>query len=194
MIAKIALSTAEYFADKKVYSREAIEIYKYGFELLLSTILNIAGLFVISFFMGSILDAILFLAAFIPLRVTAGGYHANHHRSCFLTVNITFFFFAVLLKYMSIGFGLRYTIFAVITASIIIWLLSPVEAINKPLSEQKKRKVRTLSLIIASIDMSLVVAFAFMPNLSVNFITYFISGMLAASISLVAAKATKKPD
>lgn len=192
MISKIAESFALFFAGKNVYKHDETEIYKYGFELLLSTILNVAGVIIISVFMGNFFEAVLFFAAFIPLRVTAGGYHAERHWSCFLIFNFTFLLFAIILKYINGNFILLYTIISAIISGMILWVLSPVEAENKPLSVQKKKKQRGKSLFIAAFDMALIIAFVYMPILPSSYIAFYISGMSAASISLVAANATKK--
>ncbi|MCL2717819.1 MAG: accessory gene regulator B family protein [Lachnospiraceae bacterium] len=187
MVTKTALSTAKYFANRNFYKNDEVDIYKYGFELLFSTILNTLSIMIISLYMNIFIEGILFLFAVVSLRITAGGYHAKGHWSCFLVNNITYLIFAVLLKYLLADYLLYYTLLSVITASTIIWFLAPIEAKNKPLSDRKKAKVRTASLVIALINIILVLVFISI-NLTETFIAYYISGMLAASISLIAAK------
>lgn len=188
MIEKIALSVAVYFADKSAYKRDDVDTYKYGFELLFSTIFNITSIMIISFFMQIAFEGILFLISVISLRVTAGGYHAKGHGLCFLVNNMTYILFVVLLQYLFVNYLIHYSFFSVIAALTIIWFLSPIEAENKPLSEMKKIRVRNKSLIIAFTNIVLVIIFAFIVKQGESLLAYYISGMLAASLSLVAAK------
>ncbi|MCL2253060.1 MAG: accessory gene regulator B family protein [Lachnospiraceae bacterium] len=188
MIAKLSSSAATYFADKSIYKRDDIDIYKYGFELLISTILNIVGIIIISVCFNLFFEGTLFLISVILLRVTAGGYHANSHWACFLANNMTYLAFALLLKYVLFDYLIYYSIISVLVSTAVIWFLSPVEAKNKPLSKNKKIKVRKISLIISLINIILVLFFSLIIKQSHNYIAYYISGMLAVSLSLIAAK------
>ena len=192
MISQIAKKTATYFAFKEIFKHEEIPTYSYGFELLFSTLINGMGLLIISLVMNIVLETALFVIAFIPLRLTAGGYHAKHHWSCCLAINIVFLFFAILLRYMNASLLLPYVFFAIIVSTLIIWRLSPVEAINKPVSESKRKRLRERSIVIASINMAVVLICYLIPALPTIFAAYYLSGALAASLSMLAAVITVK--
>jgi len=192
MIAKIAKKTATYFARKNIFKHEDIPTYSYGFELLFSTFINGLGLLIISILMNIVLGAALFVLAFIPIRLAAGGYHAKHHWSCCLAINITFLSFALLLRYMSDSLLLPYIFFAIIVSSVIIWRFSPVEAVNKPASEAKRKRLRERSILIASINMIVALICYLIPALPIICAAHYLSGALAASLSMVAAVITIK--
>lgn len=181
-----------YFASKGEYSKEKINVYAYGFELLISTVLNALGLFIISIVMGIVIEAVLFSLAFILLRTTAGGYHAKHHWSCFLTTNIGFVLFAVILIFMADTVVLPYIVFTTVLNSTIIWSFSPIRAENNPLREEQKYSFRKRSIIIVTINMALTIVFAFVPQLPIAYLAYYQSGALAASTSLTVAATTIK--
>lgn len=194
MIANVAAKTALFFADKNVYKHDEVDVYKYGFELLISTVVNCFGIMLISGIMGVVFDAVLFMAAFVPLRLTAGGYHAKHHWSCILIFNTIFFAFCILLKYISVDIMLFYCLSAVVVSSILIWILSPIEAVNKPLIESKKVMLRRKSIFIAFLNMVIVTILYFIKELPISLFSFYFSGVLAASFSLVAAVALKKTE
>jgi len=194
MIAQIAKKVATYFAVKEIFKHEDIPTYSYGFELLFSTLINGLGLLIISLLMNIVLETALFVLAFIPLRVTAGGYHAKHHWSCCLALNVVFLSFAFLLRYMSETLFLPYIFLAIIVSSLIIWRFSPVEAVNKPVSEGKQKRLRERSIVIASINMAVALACYLIPAFPIRLAAYYLSGALAVSFSMVAAVVTIKHE
>jgi len=192
MITRMAQHTATRFAKKNFYSSTEVNVYQYGFELLFSTILNALGLFAISLIIGTPIHMLLFVAAFIPLRLTAGGYHAKHHWSCFLSMNITYLCFAMLLHCIPNAWLQPYIFSTLIISVILIVLLAPVDAINKPLSDKKKLRLRKQSITIISSYMAVVVVLGFLQQPAGLYGAYFASGYFAASISLAAAVLSKE--
>lgn len=189
MISKYALALASYFAKKDMYSKEKINVYKYGFELLISTVLNLSGIFLISIIWGEIEGIMFFCMAFIPLRLTAGGYHAKHHWSCILGFNAIYFGFIMFHHYMNIKYALPYSLAAIAVSSLLVWSLAPVEAINKPLKDGQRENQRNKSIVISSINLALVLLFFAVPAIAkyAPFLAIYSSGALAASLFLVVA-------
>jgi len=192
MIAKASNKIAIYFANNNIFKQEEVSVYSYGFELLLSTILNGLGILMISIFMKDILASILFTLAFIPLRLAGGGYHAKHHWSCILSINVAFLFFIVLLNNVSESFTSYYVLFVSMISSLIVWILAPVEAANKPVSESKQKNMRKRSIFIAIINMLVALSFFTIPILPVKIAAYYLSGAFASSVSMVVASITSK--
>ena len=192
MIAKMATKMATYFSNKGIFNQEDIAVYSYGFELLISSILNGLGIILISIFMGITFEAMLFMLAFIPLRLAAGGYHAKHHLTCGIAINITFLFFAVTLSHTRENFMSYYIIFSATISAFIVWLRAPVEAINKPISENKRKRLRERSIVLSTINIIIALLFYFVPLLSARFAAYYLSGALASSLSMIVASIEKK--
>ena len=189
MISKYAMVLANHFSEKDMYSKEKISVYKYGFELLISTVLNLSGVLVISIILGEIEGAVLFCMAFIPLRLAAGGYHAKHHWSCIIGFNVIFFAFIVLHHYMNIEYALPYSLVAITVSSLIVWSFAPVEAVNKPLKVVHRQTQRKKSIIISNINLVLVLLYFAIHAIAkhAHFLAIYSSGALAASLSLVIA-------
>ena len=75
MIGKLSLKTAVFFSDNNIISSEDIEAYAYGLEILISTVINFMAAIFIAVLTGEFLAFTVCLAAFITLRLHAGGYH-----------------------------------------------------------------------------------------------------------------------
>lgn len=62
------------------------EICVYGCELCLYTVLSTAGLLVIGALLGDAAEAAIMIAVFFLCQSTGGGYHADSHLKCFVTM------------------------------------------------------------------------------------------------------------
>ena len=193
MISKLALILADYFATKSVYKHEEVNIYKYGFELLISTILNTIGILLVSLLMEVTIGAVLFCAAFVPLRLSAGGYHAKHHWSCILGFSMVFLVFALLNRFTLMEHIIPYSIASTIISALLVWSLAPVEAVNKPLGADRKSKQRHRSIYIVCVNLAVTEFFYAIKALNdySTFLAFYNSGALAASLSLIVAEISK---
>ena len=63
----------------------------YGIEVTISTLLNCLIVFLIGIFFNMFAESIVFLAAFTPLRIYSGGYHADTYLKCNLIFGILVF-------------------------------------------------------------------------------------------------------
>lgn len=163
-----------------------IPVYAYGLELLLAGILNILLIFFAAFFFHVPYAAIFFLLAFIPLRITAGGFHASTHLRCTLVCLATFVLTIVLIHCIHDAYR---PIVAVILCAFdlaTVICLSPVQAAQKPLAASERRINRRRSLFLA-------ILFCAISVLSLNrrfasAILFFSFGVFSAAISQIAGK------
>ena len=86
MISKLAKGTACFFVDNKIIEVEDSEVYAYGIELLLSTIFNLIIAIIIALISNEFIPCVINLTAFVTIRMYAGGYHADTHWGCMLTL------------------------------------------------------------------------------------------------------------
>jgi accessory gene regulator B len=184
MIHKLAIDIADVFVHEKIVKESEVQVYAYSFELLISTIINFVFIFTIAAFLHIVIETILFLAAFIPLRILAGGFHAKTHWFCILVFTLCFYFFVWLaLLTPSSYLGIFILIEGLITFLTVL-RYAPVEAENKPLSQLQKFKLRRKSLILTSFNLLIALCGLLFPYTPVS---YYTSGALAAAISLVVA-------
>lgn len=129
-------------------SEDALAYYKYGLEITISSLLNIVLIISIGIISGQLIESILFLICFVPLRQFTGGYHANSYLKC----NILFSFLFIILL---IIFNLTVTlvsfygcILMLVFTIAIFFSECPIEHSNKPLTYSQKIKNRYLSIIL----------------------------------------------
>ena len=191
VINRTAEALASICAKKGVYHRDKIEEYAYGYELLISTILNLSMVLTIGALLCEALEAFVFTAGFAFLRTIAGGYHAKTHRACISIFSSVFLFFAITIKILPTGYVLPYIIVISLISSVIIYIEAPVAAPNKPLSMEKQKRLKRLCYINILANLVICVMIIIFPSLGNSFFTAYFSGILAASVSLLAAKLYK---
>jgi len=138
---------SSFFISNNIIKEEDKEVYEYSLELLLSTVLNFAAVIIIAIFTRKILEATLFVLGFVPLRAMAGGYHADTHFRCFLILIFTYSVFLLTVFFIPVKFILATTAVLVLISISLIFILSPMEDSNKPLSEEETKKFRRKSRI-----------------------------------------------
>lgn len=152
MFEKISCKITDSFEQSKTISNSERELYQYGLRQIFITILNIVTTLLIGFLMGMIAQAIIFTAAYIPIRIYAGGFHASTPVRCWAISAIMLTLVLFILKLTSNNFFPQLSAVSLI-ACIVIILLSPVEDMNKPLDDKEHRvyHFRTIAFISISI-------------------------------------------
>lgn len=69
--------------DQGIIQEEDIDKCRYGLDVFISSALEVVSILVIAAVMRNFLQTLLFFASFIPLRVYAGGYHADTKLRCY---------------------------------------------------------------------------------------------------------------
>ena len=176
MLHKIATKLSEALARRGIFSLEDAEVYAYGLELLLSTAISILLVILISVLFSHPLSWLFFLLAFIPLRLTAGGYHANTHLMCIIVFSVGYA--ALMTLYVTTaGFfsPMLLTAVSAVCFCLDLWL-SPVPTPNKPLADKEKRVNRRRSLLIAAVCLLLTALSFFAGRVLLTILTYFCPG------------------
>ena len=186
MISELAKSIAHFFTEEKLIDSEDEEVYAYGAELLLSPVFNMMSAVVIALITNTFCHCLVFFTSFVTIRIYAGGYHADTHRNCMLTLVCVQGLFVLIIK----NFGAEKIKFFVpimlmLSIAVIIWL-APVAHPNKPLTEKLKKVLRKKAYVSVAIWtlVTLVCTYAF--NNSFGF--YSALGMITISIALAAEK------
>lgn len=188
MLSKMALQLSGALAGRGIIDSEDIVVYSYGLELMLSTAVNILLVIIISLLLHQPLSWLFFLLPFIPLRITAGGYHAKTHLGCCLTFAGAYLIL-LLTGILTAGLVSPFILLGVSAACfVIVLLLSPVPSSNKPLDDQQKRQNRRRSLILSAAYI-LVTSVSLIAGAGLMMLfTIFVLGQFGAAISLIVAK------
>lgn len=160
----------------------------YGMELLLSAVITFAVVMVISLAIGRLLECVVFMAFFMPLRIFAGGYHARTHIKCFMVL-IVDLLVGLILLHTSDLFMFVFSIVSVILSIVVITLLSPVVDINYPLSKRQVKRSRKRSLWVLSIEILIIVIMMLFSMKMLYFCASY--GLFSVSVATFIAKIKK---
>lgn len=182
MFQKLSFRIANSMAKESIVSPRSVRVYAYGLELLLSLAVGILVLIAVSILEDKPLLWLPYLAGFVPVRLTGGGYHAKTHLHCisiFAATYLSTFFISPIITKPTLSFVL------VSFSNLLIFLLfSPVEALNKPLktTQQRKNRRRSLYLGIANLAISVGVAFLHLGKITWLYMYFAGSGMAGLSM------------
>lgn len=192
MFQKIARKTAKKMSERRLIEAKTIHIYTYGLELLFSSLAGVVALIIISTVNGKAFLWIPYLAGFIPLRLSGGGYHASTHFRCIFI--FSFLYSVVLLIEKTYTIPMIARMISCIVNLFIIFLFSPVEAPNKPVKECQRRANRQNSLFLGGINIfaSVVLVFLFASQKQWN--NMYFAGSSMAGLSMLLAVIINKQE
>lgn len=152
MIDNICNKIAAFFVSKHNKRNIPFEVYKYGLQLIMSSIWTTIFIIYISCIFDTFIMGLLYLAVYIPLKVTCGGYHAKTIIKCFVASIINYFSVMILAKWLSI-LNLSVWIWLCILGvnAIFIAISAPVKNKKHNVGKSVAKKNKKYSLIIIGI-------------------------------------------
>ena len=186
MLPLLSEKISSFFVRSGTIKAEDKEIYSYSFEILLATLMNFLALYLIAAITGKWWETTLFILGFIPLRSLAGGYHAKTHFRCLVTLLAVFALFLAILYFLPPSWYMIFSIAGAGVSFAFVWMLSPLEDKNKPLTANEKRFFRRRSRAAILVYGTVIITGAlFFPERPEALCLS--SGVLAVSGSLLAA-------
>ena len=184
LLARLAGKIGNNLVHSGVIKEEDAEIYIYGINQILTYVLNVSSALIIGLIFDVFTEVAVFMAAYIPLRSFAGGYHAKTPLRCYVFSVIMLIVVSIGLKYLHLADWVYYAV--LVAATLVVLVLSPVEDRNKPLDEieQKVYKKRTMNIAAAEVMVCLALKFVGYDNLFVAVVYSFV----VLSFMLVAGK------
>ncbi len=150
MIKRISQHIYNFMSRHIKTDSELEDVYKYGIEITISSILNICLVMLAAVLLGSPLSGMCHLVCLILLRSFCGGYHANSYLKC-NSLMVAFFIISYFGGKLLVDFNLTsFQLMSIILmlAFLPIYAFAPVKNKHKSLSESKAKKCRILSIII----------------------------------------------
>lgn len=187
MLSKVSKKMSSYFIERGEVLEEEREVYDYYFEILLSTILNALFLIVCGIVFKNFINTILFMIGFIIFRIVSGGFHANSHFKCFLTLAGVYSISLIMLKFMPEKFLNILSIIFLLISTLLIYFDAPVEHKNNPLDDKTREKLRKYAQILSVLISLIIIVLIFTIGFS-KYIFSFCYGMFAVAISIAAVK------
>lgn len=188
---KLAQSITEQYIQKGIITEEKRAVYRYGFEVLFSTIVYTIIFIVITAISDSIFPSLFFWLGFFIVRKLCGGYHAKTYLKCHLLFALNHLAFVALLKYLSIVKNPIFMSIGLLFCSIAIFIFAPVDHPNKPFKGNEYNKFRIKSRLYCIVVFSVAVI-AFTNWIPYNTVLFgYMFGTVSATISLLSAKIQK---
>lgn len=177
MLHKLSERIIAYAVEINALDNNKAEEYIYGLELTLAVLLNDISVIIIGFLMGMVWQAILFLFLSSLIRRFSGGFHFSSQIRCYLSMCIMCPLVLLIVKYSANNVLAWSVIMAVST--LILLIVSPVPALEKPLDEKEENVYGFISRIII---IAVTAAYAVLCG----FGQLYIAKIVAVTVSVVA--------
>lgn len=130
-----------------------IEIYRYGFEILISTILGLLITITIGILLRMFFLSVLYYVIFVSVRQLTGGYHATSYLKCNLLFSAVTLYTLGMVKisYMNDLYTITKHGLILVVVMLSVWKYAPVENPNKPLTESHMIRNHKISLILIAV-------------------------------------------
>ncbi len=148
MIKYLSDNITDFFYSNKIIEAEEKEIYVYGLQLIIFTIMGITLILVLELILNKLFYSIIFLISFIPIRMYSGGYHASSYVKCNLTLISLYLVAMSAVIFTPSVYVIRIsTIMAIITIYTIL-KYAPVDNENKRLTGNRKKRNKKITVFI----------------------------------------------
>lgn len=150
MITFLGKSISLFLCRKNIIDEEEADIYQYGFESILSTILGFIITLLIGVIFKMVIMSIIYYGIFVVVRQMTGGYHADSYLKCNIAFSLVTFFVLGMTKLICISqmYSLPIHLLIFIISAICIWRFAPVENPNKPLTVKQKGRNHKAAMIV----------------------------------------------
>lgn len=158
-------------------------VFRYGIELTISTLSSILSVLFLSLLLNATIETIVFLIAYMSLRIWSGGYHAKTYARCFLSTNLTYLAVYVISRILLTLESVWPPFILLFAANIVIFTWAPVKNKNHPLSEkryQQNKKIARIQLFVY--NLVFVVFFIFLNKL---IFIFSVSGAAVAALMII---------
>lgn len=186
----ISSEIADILWTQGIIQEDDIDKCKYGIELFVSSFLEIFSILAIAAVLGNFIETILLFVFFIPLRIYAGGYHADTKLKCYLISLVMYGFSYTLAKIVPSELFALINVVGTVFSLIIVLIKEPIIHTNKTVNDIERKNYRKISIQICLIETTIILLFtmAIPQNLIV---TYLMVGQASVAISMLAAIAKK---
>lgn len=133
-----------------IISETDTDVYVYGFFQLAMMLLNIVTTLFLGILFQLLIPCILLNLSYIPLRINAGGHHADSPMKCYINSTIMIAALLVVIKWLTIHPAVSAVL--LVLSGVVIWILAPVEAENNPWEDTEKLIYRRKSRVILGIE------------------------------------------
>ncbi|MDD6082892.1 MAG: accessory gene regulator B family protein [Oscillospiraceae bacterium] len=150
MISKVSSNILNYLIRNEVINdtEEERNYYQYGIEITISSALNFFLVFLIGAVTRNILESIVFMIFFVPIRQITGGYHAKTYFRCNLYLCMVFVSILLLYRFTNEYITSYSAILISFICSSVFVAGCPVENPNKPIPAEKRVFYKIMAAVL----------------------------------------------
>ncbi|MBP3209827.1 MAG: accessory gene regulator B family protein [Oscillospiraceae bacterium] len=189
MITRLAELLLDVFMRDGIISEDEGELYLYGIFIMLSNSFYLFVSFLIGLLFRNILASIGLYILFALIRNYAGGFHAKSEFQCGAftigTLIVSNIGIQMLMKHSEIAMSM-----ILIFSSVFVFLISPVQSAEKPLSQGERGRYRLTARVLVTLYFLTAWICKYLNILMIA--NTIAMSLLLESIALVAGKTSKK--
>lgn len=168
---------ADSFVRNGIIKQDDKDIYSYGINMSIQISFTVITTLLLGFLFGRILESIIIMASYFPLRSYAGGYHAGTQFKCNTVSVLVMSILLLAVRYVT--FGVPISLGVSLFAGTVIYLMVPVEDCNKPLDHTEYIVYRKRAKGILIIELLVLITAVFL-KLEFIYVPLMLSITLAA--------------
>ncbi len=180
---KIAMSLMNHIYKQGFIEKGELDTYVYGMDIFLSSLIEVASIIAISLIFNNFIETVLFFMAFIPLRIFAGGYHADTRLRCYLISLVVYSVFTLVLSLLHQSTYTIIVVIGIVISIITILLFAPVIHQNKKVNNYEIRNYRKFSIVICCVQCVIYLIFTLLSKINIYLISAVL-GTVAVSLSM----------
>lgn len=183
MIKRIALWAFSFLEKRVVISEDRRDVYIYGTELFIHTLISTCVLFLCACVFGKPLDGLIIIGLYYINQTTSGGFHAGSYMQCFIVMIVFMLSALVCLTFLFVPI---WVVGLVMIFSLLVLFLCPLMLHpNKYYLKSKASYFIRRSRIITFIEMVVAVTLFVFPNYQMQYA--FCLGLMLSAISRISA-------
>lgn len=158
MLTSLCRIIVDFFIRENIVSEEQRDIYQYGIEICVSTLIGLLIVLAIGIFSGKFIESVIFYIVFCLTRAFCGGFHARSHLLCKATL------ICVLILVLAVDLVLSdienyYWFIVYLYSLIIVYAFAPIENPNKRLTSDDKKRCKIISIILMMVWLVVMIVF-----------------------------------
>lgn len=187
MLRVIAEKCTDIFLRHGVIQEERKRVYIYGFELLWSLAFSSLSILMLGLIFNYVPLAITFLVYFIPIRIPAGGFHADSYEGCFLITNFTAIICVCISRWLYQQKWAANILWVMLAVAVLyIWFVAPVISKKHPIKTSRIVKNQKYARLLLWVDLASILFLKIQLNNQIVFTA--IATLCAVAIMMFIAK------
>lgn len=149
MIVRLADILTKFVGSYINIPSEMADVYRYGFEITISSILNIVLILCCGIITHDVLACVVYLFVFILIRIFTGGYHATSYLRCNIIMVVSFLLTYTLYRVLiDLNIDIKILEAILLANGLPIIVFAPVKNPHKKLTLNSLKRFRVISIVI----------------------------------------------